>query len=124
MGYIVITLMACMGPERIAMKVSVYEDNGGMIHAVVMDGGEIKNIISGFEDETMSLDEFIAAAKTGFEWADEYDPENYSGLTMEQVAQEIIDLDDLIAEITPDGAEMYPEKMGTAGMILFGIERE
>ena len=106
------------------MKVSVYEDNGGMIHVVVMDGGEIKNIISGFEDETMSLDEFIAAAKTGFEWADEYEPENYSGLTMERVAKEISDLDDLIAEITPDGVEVYPEKMGTAGMILFGIEQE
>ena len=106
------------------MKVSVYEDNGGMIHAVVMDGNEIKNIISGFEDETMSRDEFVDAAKTGFEWADDYEPENYSGLTMEQVAQEISGLDDLIAEITPDGVDLYPEKMGTAGMILFGIERE
>lgn len=106
------------------MKVSVYEDNGGMIHAVVMDGNEVKNIISGFEDETMSRDEFVDAAKTGFEWADDYEPENYSGLTMEQVAQEISGLDDLIAEITPDGVDLYPEKMGTAGMILFGIEQE
>lgn len=106
------------------MKVNVYEDNGGMIHAVVMDGNEIKNIISGFEDETMSRDEFVDAAKTGFEWADDYEPENYSGLTMEKVAQEIIGQDNLIAEITADSVELYQEKMGLAGMILFGIEQE
>lgn len=106
------------------MQVNVFEDNGGGIHAVVMDDNEIKNILSGFEDETMSRDEFIDAAKAGFEWADEYEPENYSGLTMEQVAQEIIEQDDLIAEITADSVELYPEEMGIAGMILFGIERE
>ena len=104
------------------MKVNVLEDNGGMIHAVVMDGDEIKNILSGFEDQTMNRDEFIDAAQAGFEWADEYEPENYSGLTMEQAAQEIIGQDDLIAEITADSVELYPEKMGCAGMGLFEIE--
>lgn len=106
------------------MKVNVLEDNGGMIHAVVMDGDEIKNILSGFEDQTMNRDEFIDAAQAGFEWADEYEPENYSGLTMEQAAQEIIGQDDLIAEITEDSVELYQEKMGIAGMILFDIEQE
>ena len=41
---------------------------------------------------------------------------------MEDVADEMASYDDLIAEITEDSVELYPEKMGCAGMGLFEIE--
>lgn len=58
------------------MKVNVYEDNGGKIHALVCDNGKIINTISGFEEALMSKDEFVEAAQTGltiFQGADDYD---------------------------------------------------
>ena len=104
------------------MQVKVYEDNGGGIHAIVIKDAQITNIISGFEAGSMSKADFISAAQVGFEYADDYDPDNYSGLTMEDFADEMASCDDLIAEITEDSVELYPEKMGCAGMGLFEIE--
>ena len=104
------------------MQVKVFEDNGGGIHAIVIKNAQITNIISGFEDGSMSKANFIEAAQIGFDYADDFDPENYSGLTMEDVAAETESSDDLIAEITEDSVELYPEKMGCAGMELFEIE--
>ena len=103
-------------------KVNVYEDNGGMVHVIVEEDGTPINIISGFEDGLLSKDEFIAAAQEGFDSADEYDADNYSGLSSEDVAAEISEQDDLIAEITPDSVELYAEKMGCAGKCLFEVE--
>ena len=99
-------------------KVNVYEDNGGMIHAVVMDGGKAINIISGFEDGSLSTAEFIDAARYGFAEADEYEGER----SLEAAANEIDDLDDLIAEITEDNVELHLNKMGIAGAKLFSVE--
>ena len=104
------------------MQVKVFEDNGGGIHAIVIKDAQITNIISGFEDGSMSKADFIAAAQIGFDYADDYDPDNYSGLTIEDVAAEMESSDDLIAEITEDSVELYPEKMGCAGMGLFEIK--
>ena len=104
------------------MQVKVFEDNGGGIHAIVIENAQITNIISGFESCSMSKADFIEAARIGFDYADDYDPDNYSGLTMSDVADEIASYDDLIAEITEDSVELYPEKMGCAGMGLFEIE--
>ena len=104
------------------MQVKVFEDNGGGIHAIVIKNAQITNIISGFEDGSMSKADFIAAAQTGFDYADDYDPDNCSGLTMEDVAAEMESSDDLIADISEDSVELYHEKMGFAGMGLFEIE--
>ena len=104
------------------MQVKVFEDNGGGIHAIVIKNAQIANIISGFEDGSMSKADFIEAAQTGFDYADDYDTDNYSGLTMEDVAAEMESSDDLIADISEDSVELYPEKMGCAGMGLFEIE--
>ena len=41
---------------------------------------------------------------------------------MLDVADEMESYDDLIAEITEDNVELYPEKMGCAGMGLFEIK--
>lgn len=37
------------------MKTNFYENNGGMIYAIVFDGEKIVNILSGFEDQLLSL---------------------------------------------------------------------
>ena len=99
-------------------KVNVYEDNGGMIHAVVMDDEKAINIISGFEDGSMSTAEFIDAARYGFSEADEYEGE----ISLEDAAKEINKFDDLIAEITEDDVELRLNKMGYAGAKLFSVD--
>ena len=99
-------------------KVNVYEDNGGMLHAVVMDGEKVLNIISGFEDGGMSTAEFIDAARYGFAEADEYEGE----ISLEAAANEIDGRDDLIAEIAEDNVELHLNKMGCAGANLFSVK--
>ena len=99
-------------------KVNVYEDNGGRVHAVVMDGEKAINIISGFEDGSMSTAEFIDAARYGFSEADEYEGK----ISLEDAAKEINKFDDLIAEITEDDVELRLNKMGYAGAKLFSVD--
>ena len=99
-------------------KINVYEDNGGMIHAVVMDGEKVINIISGFEDGGLSTAEFVDAARCGFPDADEYDGE----ISIEAAAKEIDDFDDLIAEITDGEVELHLDKMGFACANLFSVK--
>ena len=103
------------------MKVKVYETADDAIHAVVMDGGEIRNIVSGFEDEDISRNAFIAAARSGFAGAGDYAPDGHSGMDMAQAVQHLETMGRLIAEITEDSVDMYPGKMGLAGHILFEI---
>ena len=69
------------------MKVYVYESKDDTISAVVMDGNEVKRIISGLEDKDMSRSEFVAAARSRFEGAAAYDPSNFSGMDMRQAAK-------------------------------------
>lgn len=104
------------------MKVKVYEDNSGGIHAIVIDHGIVTNIISGFENGTISCNEFIQAAQNGFCYADEYDSSKYSNRCIKFVATEIEAYDDLIAVITLKSIELFEEKMGTAGRELFDID--
>ena len=99
-------------------RVNVYEDNGGMIHAVVMEDEKAINIISGFEDGGMSTAEFIDAARYGFSEADEYEGE----ISLDAAANEIDGRDDLIAEIAEDDVELHLNKMGFAGAKLFSVE--
>lgn len=103
------------------MKIFVYETDDDAINAVVMDGNEVANIVSGFEDRDMSRSEFIAAARSGFDGAGAYDPSHFSGMDMSQAAKRMEETDRLIAEITPDSVTMHPENMDLAGHILFEI---
>ena len=102
------------------MKVYVYESKDDTISAVVMDGNEVKRIISGLEDKDMSRSEFIAAARSGFAGVS-YDSSKFSGMDMRQAAEQMEKTERLIAEITHDRIAMHPEKMGLAGHILFEI---
>ena len=102
------------------MKIYVYETDDDAINAVVMDGDEVINVVSGFEDEDMSRSEFVAAARSRFEGAG-YDSGNFSGTDIRQAAEQMGKTDRLIAEITQDTMAMHPENMGLAGHILFEI---
>lgn len=103
----------------------IYEDNAGGIHAVVLEDGKVINVLTGLEFEytrenkLTGLD-LIHAAQSGFEYADDYDPDDYEGRSMEDVAEEIADTSDPIAYITLHKAELCYENMGSEGLYLFG----
>ena len=101
------------------INIRVFEDEGG-IQVIVEKAGRIVNIISGFEDGSMSTADFIEAAQAGFIDADDYDPDNFSGLSIEEAAPGI-ESADLIADITGDSVTLYEENMGEAGRDLFAI---
>lgn len=102
-------------------KVNVYENNGGMILAVVLDGEKAINIIGGFEDGALSTAEFVEAAQGGFEYADEYEPENFGGFSIKEAAESIESGSDLIAEVTANDYQVHTNKIGIAGSKLFSI---
>ena len=102
-------------------KVNVYENNGGMILAVVLDGERAINIIGGFEDGALSTAEFVEAAQGGFEYADEYEPENFGGFSIEEATESIESGSDLIAEVTANDYQVHTNKIGIAGSKLFSI---
>ena len=68
----------------------LWEDNGGGLHAIVYnENGVPQNIISQLEQSPqLSPSEFVLAALDDFPYADEYDPENYSGMSLPQVVNE------------------------------------
>lgn len=103
------------------MKTNFYENNGGMIYAIVFDDKKIVNIISGFEDQMLSYQELIEIAKEGFPYSDEFEPNQWSNCTMEEVFERSAE-DDLIAEVE-DTVKIYPENMGISGRELFGMEQ-
>ena len=102
------------------INIRVFEDEGGGIQVIVEEAGRIVNIISGFEDGSMSTADFIEAAQAGFVDANDYDPDDFSGLSIDEAAPGI-ESADLIAEITGDSVTLYEEKMGEAGKDLFSI---
>ena len=102
------------------MKTNFYETNGGMIYSIVFDGEKIVNIISGFEDQMLTLKQIIELAKEGNPYSDEFEPNQWSNCTMEEVFERSTE-DDLIAEITEECVKLYPENMGDAGKELFEV---
>lgn len=102
------------------MKTNFYENNGGMIYAIVFDGEKIVNILPGFEDQMLTLKEIIELAKEGFPYSDEFEPNQWSNCTIEEVFERSTE-DDLIAEITEECVKLYPENMGDAGKELFEV---
>lgn len=95
----------------------VYENNAGCIYAVVRKNEDLTNIVSGLEaDDGVSV---IKAAQEGFPYADDYDPDNYSGASMNEVAAELDSTAAWIATITSNSVELYEKDMGCAGKKLF-----
>lgn len=104
------------------MTTFFYEDNGGGVHAIVTDNGNIANIITGFERDTWDISDLFFSARLGFPDADEYDPANFSGLNMIEAAHDIAMHDDLISHISADEITLHVNNMGEAGKALFQIK--
>jgi hypothetical protein len=108
------------------MKTNFFEDNGGMIHAFTLEDGSVKNYLHGFEQSAWDVGELLRSAALGFEDADPYDPDEFGGVTLEEMYHEIAESDEietpaLIAEISPEWIALYPKAMGAAGRVLFGL---
>lgn len=106
-------------------KSELYENNAGGLNVIVYKNDVVTNIIGGFEDGKITASQFIEAALEDFYFADDFEPENYMGLSINEVAEEIKNNDELVAEITDDYITLYTRNMGYAAKSLFsfGIKR-
>ncbi len=103
-------------------KVKMYEDNAGGISAVVQYYDELVNYIYGFQFiEHPNVSDLLNSARDGFEYADPFDPDNFSGMTLAECAAWAEAECDLIAEISDKEITLYPKAMGDAGRYLFGL---
>lgn len=109
------------------MKTLFYEDNGGGIHAIVLnDYGNVSNFLTGFQMDNWDVGELLRSAVLGFEDADEYDPAEHGGVSLIGIFDEIVHSNSsespkLIAEISRKEINIYPGAMGLAGRVLFGL---
>jgi hypothetical protein len=105
------------------LSYQVIEDNGGNLYlAVFDDNDECIYFASGFEHDPDNLQESIAALKEGShpvadkwesDFPDDYTPQQlYDDLTSDEYGWEII----------ADDAGVYPERMGAAGRMVFGLD--
>jgi hypothetical protein len=114
-----------------------YETNGGQIYAVAFEDGKPVNITCDLADGQITGDEVLEAAREGWPYADQFDSSEWSGLSLEQAAEELEEGThtpvgeerpvDLIAETRPTPAHVkglpfttfYWRRMGIAGLELF-----
>lgn len=110
-----------------------YETNGGQIYAVAFEDGKPVNITCDLADGQITGDEVLEAAREGWPYADQFDSSEWSGLSLEQAAEELEEGThtpvgeerpvDLIAETRPTPAHVkglpfttfYWRRMGIAG---------
>lgn len=99
----------------------IYEDNAGNIFVIVEDGeGRVLNLIQLPADITE--EELRTACKEGWPDADPYDPDDYCGKSMDEMAIEIANerATNYIAEIAGYSMPIiFPDVMGLAGQKLF-----
>ncbi len=118
-----------------------YETNGGTIQAVTRDGsGRVVAVVGDLEQLRGEGESILKAAREGWPYADDFDPEQWGGLSMDEAAEEIEAAAhapygqergaDLIAETHPvpsaytprqyiESVTFYWESMGYAGKDLF-----
>ena len=103
--------------------VEVYEDNAGGIYAAVFgqNGLEKLFVVTPDGNETRMTRAFYQEAFYGFLGEDEYNAEDFSGLSMDDAYTDICN-SNLIAEFYDNRVvNLYPADMGVSGMQLFGI---
>lgn len=114
-----------------------YEVGNGKIFAVVLEDGKPVNVTCNLADGQSTGTEVLEAAREGWPYADQFDSSEWSGLSMEQAAEELEKGThtpvgeerpvDLIAETRPTPAHvsglpfvtLYWRHMGAAGFDLF-----
>ena len=94
------------------------EDNAGDIFVFVYYRDDLINVIHLHGDE--SIEAVMDSCETGWPFADEYNPEDYGGLSMTAFLAELDIMGaEIIAEINGREPILYPENMGAAGRKLF-----
>jgi hypothetical protein len=111
--------------RRIKMRatVEVYENNAGGICVAVFGQNGLTNlfVVTPDGNETRMTRAFYQEASYGFPGDDEYNAEDFSGLSMDDAYADICN-NNLIAEFYDNRVvNLYPADMGIAGMELFGM---
>lgn len=104
-------------------SVEVYENNAGGICVAVFGQNGLTNlfIVTPDGNETRMTRAFYQEALYGFPGEDEYNAEDFSGLSMDDAYADICN-SNLIAEFYDNRVvNLYPADMGIAGMELFGM---
>ena len=111
-------------------KYEVIEDNGGGLHLAVYDenGESVVYLHSGYEYITGQLTKDLVELKNGAEPEKEWDG-NCGGLDLEfgedpQALYDNITSYEYGWEIVADNDGIYPNKMGGAACLEFGIDRD
>ncbi len=95
-----------------------YEDNAGNIFVFVYYRDDLINVVHLRGNE--SIESVMDSCDSGWPFADEYNPENYGGLSMTAFLDELDIMDaEVIAEINGREPILYPADMGAAGRKLF-----
>lgn len=106
--------------------VEVYEDNAGGIYVAVFGQSGLKKLFAvripcNDNDRVEFTKTFYQEAQYGCPSMDEYNAEDFSGLSMDDAYADICN-NNLIAEFYDNRVvNLYPADMGIAGMKLFGI---
>lgn len=94
------------------------EDNAGNIFVFVYYRDDLINVVHLRGDE--SIESVMDSCDSGWPFADEYNPEDYGGLSMTMFLAELDIMGaKIIAEISGCEPILYPADMGMAGRKLF-----
>lgn len=100
----------------------VIEDDGGGLHLAVFDGDACIWYACSYEYNPEGLREDIAALKEGSHpVVDRWETNLPDGYTPQQMYDKLISYE-YGWEIIADDAGVYPERMGAAGRMAFGLE--
>lgn len=104
-------------------SVEVYEDNAGGICVAVFgqNGLEKLFVVTPDGNETRITRAFYQEALYGFPGEDEYNAEDFSGLSMDDAYTDICNSNLIAAFYSDRVVNLYPANMGAAGMKLFGM---
>lgn len=99
--------------------VKFYESSDGHVFAIVYKGKEPINLVSEIESGSLIGADLVYAAKTGFQFADTYDPNDWGGVSLKDTVDEIEYRHEEIAEVFYDYVVLYNEYMGKVGKLIF-----
>jgi len=104
------------------LSYQVLEDNAGGLHLAVFDGDTCIWYASGYEHSPDNLQEDIAALYSGgHPLQDGWESDLPDGYTPQQLYDELTSYE-YGWEIIADDAGVYPERMGAAGRMVFGLD--
>ncbi len=105
------------------LSYQVLEDNGGGLHLAVFGAdGECVYYASGLEHSPDSLHAAIEALRDGgHPLQDSWESDLPDGYTPQQLYDELTSYE-YGWEIIADDAGVYPERMGAAGRMVFGLD--